>query len=164
MIEQNIVKVAMADLNVIKQNGLIRTSGLGSCVGLTMYDPILQQAGMAHVMLPSSEIAREGELNIAKYADTALPALLERLIKMGSLKTNLIAKIAGGSQMFAFGGHNDTMRIGPRNTEACKIKLNELGIPLVGEDTGGNYGRTIELDCKTGTLFIRSVQMGIKEL
>ncbi|OAB41358.1 chemotaxis protein CheD [Paenibacillus glacialis] len=164
MIEQNVVKVAMADLNVIKQYGLIRTSGLGSCIGLTMYDPILHLAGMAHVMLPSSEIAREGELNIAKYADTALPALLERLQKMGSSKSNLVAKMAGGSQMFAFGGQNDTMRIGPRNTESCRAKLQELGIPLIGEDTGGNYGRTIELDCSTGILFIRSVQMGVKEL
>lgn len=164
MIEQNIVKVAMADLNVIKQNGLIRTSGLGSCVGLTMYDPILHLAGMAHVMLPSSEIAREGELNIAKYADTALPELLERLLKMGSCQKNIVAKMAGGSQMFAFAGNSDTMRIGPRNTESCKAKLKELGIPLIGEDTGGNYGRTIELDCSTGVLYIRSVQMGVKEL
>lgn len=164
MIEQNIVKVAMADLNVIKQSGLIRTSGLGSCVGLTMYDPVLHFAGMAHVMLPSSEIARGGEINIAKYADTALPALLDKLLKMGSSKTNLVAKMAGGSQMFAFAGNSDTMRIGPRNTESCKAKLQELGIPLVAEDSGGNYGRTIELDCRTGILFIRSVQMGVKEL
>ncbi|WP_438350159.1 chemotaxis protein CheD [Paenibacillus sp. FA6] len=164
MIDQKIVKVSMADLNVIQQNGLIRTSGLGSCVGLTMYDPVLHIAGMAHVMLPTSSIARDGELNVAKYADTALPTLLGELLKLGSRKSNLVAKMAGGSQMFAFGGNNDTMRIGPRNTESCKAKLKELGIPLIGEDTGGNYGRTIELDCSTGILYIRSVQMGAKEL
>ncbi|MNJ78025.1 Chemoreceptor glutamine deamidase CheD [compost metagenome] len=56
------------------------------------------------------------------------------------------------------------MRIGPRNTESCKQKLSELEIPIIGEDTGGNYGRTIELNCETGILFIRSVQKGIKEL
>ncbi|MNO90818.1 Chemoreceptor glutamine deamidase CheD [compost metagenome] len=164
MIDQTIVKVSMADLNVIQYSGLIRTSGLGSCVGLTMYDPVLHFAGMAHVMLPSSSIAREGELNVAKYADTALPALLEKLLQMGCTRSNLVAKMAGGSQMFAFGGNNDTMRIGPRNTESCKAKLDDLGIPLIGEDTGGNYGRTIELDCSTGILHIRSVQMGVKEL
>lgn len=164
MIDQKVVKVSMADLNVIQQTGLIRTSGLGSCVGLTMYDSVLRVAGMAHVMLPTSSIARDGELNVAKYADTALPRLLEELLKMGSRKSNLVAKMAGGSQMFAFGGNNDTMRIGPRNTESCKATLVELGIPLIGEDTGGNYGRTIELDCSTGILYIRSVQMGAKEL
>ncbi|GIO83820.1 chemoreceptor glutamine deamidase CheD [Paenibacillus faecis] len=162
--EQHIVKVGMADLNVIRGQGLIRTTGLGSCVGVTLFDPMLKVAGLAHVMLPSSEIAREGALNLAKYADTALPELVRRLSELGVTKSRLIAKMAGGSQMFTFAGKGDSMRIGPRNVESCKVMLNELGIPLVAEDTGGNYGRTIELDCETGILFIRSVQMGIKEL
>lgn len=162
--EQHIVKVGMADLNVIRGQGLIRTTGLGSCVGVTLFDPILKVAGLAHVMLPSSEIAREGALNLAKYADTALPELVRRLSELGVTKSRLIAKMAGGSQMFTFAGKGDSMRIGPRNVESCKVMLNELGIPLIAEDTGGNYGRTIELDCETGILFIRSVQMGIKEL
>lgn len=162
--EQHIVKVGMADLNVIRGQGLIRTTGLGSCVGVTLFDPMLKVAGLAHVMLPSSEIAREGALNLAKYADTALPELVRRLSELGVTKSRLIAKMAGGSQMFTFAGKGDSMRIGPRNVESCKVMLSELGIPLVAEDTGGNYGRTIELDCETGILFIRSVQMGIKEL
>lgn len=162
--EQHIVKVGMADLNVIRGQGLIRTTGLGSCVGVTLFDPMLKVAGLAHVMLPSSDIAREGALNLAKYADTALPELVRRLSELGVTKSRLIAKMAGGSQMFTFAGKGDSMRIGPRNVESCKVMLNELGIPLVAEDTGGNYGRTIELDCETGILFIRSVQMGIKEL
>lgn len=162
--EQHIVKVGMADLNVIRGQGLIRTTGLGSCVGVTLFDPMLKVAGLAHVMLPSSEIAREGALNLAKYADTALPELVRRLSELGVTKSRLIAKMAGGSQMFTFAGKGDSMRIGPRNVESCKAMLSELGIPLVAEDTGGNYGRTIELDCETGILFIRSVQMGIKEL
>ncbi|MEF2965189.1 chemotaxis protein CheD [Paenibacillus sp. M1] len=162
--EQHIVKVGMADLNVIRGQGLIRTTGLGSCVGVTLYDPMLKLAGLAHVMLPSSEIAREGALNIAKYADTAIPELLGRLLSLGASQGRLVAKMAGGSQMFTFAGTGDSMRIGPRNVESCKTMLTELGIPLVAEDTGGNFGRTIELNCETGILFIRSVQMGIKEL
>lgn len=162
--EQRIVKVGMADLNVINEYGLIRTTGLGSCVGVTLYDPHLKVAGLAHVMLPSSEIAKEGALNIAKYADTAVPALVQSLLELGANQKRLVAKMAGGSQMFAFAGTGDSMRIGPRNIESCKQKLSELEIPIIGEDTGGNYGRTIELDCETGILFIRSVQKGIKEL
>ncbi|WP_410769233.1 chemotaxis protein CheD [Fontibacillus sp. BL9] len=162
--EQHIVKVGMADLNVIRGQGLIRTTGLGSCVGVTLFDPLLKMAGLAHVMLPSSEIAREGALNIAKYADTALPELVRKLTALGASQSRLVAKMAGGSQMFTFAGTGDSMRIGPRNAESCKAMLSELGIPLLAEDTGGNYGRTIELDCETGILFIRSVQMGIKEL
>ncbi|MCC3381328.1 chemotaxis protein CheD [Paenibacillus farraposensis] len=162
--DKSIIKVGMADLNVTSSPNLIRTTGLGSCVGLTLYDPHLKLAGMAHVMLPSSDIAREGQLNIAKYADTALPELLERMLKLGAERRRLIAKMAGGAQMFAFAGSGDTMRIGPRNVESCKEMLVHLGIPLVAEDTGGNYGRTIELDSETGVLNIRSVQKGVKEL
>ncbi|MDQ0090601.1 chemotaxis protein CheD [Paenibacillus anaericanus] len=162
--EQRIVKVGMAELNIITGQGLIRTTGLGSCVGLTLFDPLSKVAGLAHVMLPSSDIAREGVLNIAKYADTAVPALLEQLLSIGAAKSRIVAKMAGGSQMFSFAGTGDSMRIGPRNVESCKMKLSDLGIPLLAEDTGGNYGRTIELNCESGILYIRSVQKGVKEL
>ncbi|MFC3746316.1 chemotaxis protein CheD [Paenibacillus sp. GCM10012306] len=160
---QTIIKVGMADLNVGNE-GLIRTTGLGSCVGLTLYDPGKKIAGMAHVMLPSSEIAREGQLNIAKFADTAVPELLNRLLSLGAVRSRIVAKMAGGSQMFAFAGGSDTMRIGPRNVESCKHSLEALNIPLIAEDTGGNYGRTIEIACSTGVLYIRSVQKGAKEI
>ncbi len=162
--DKSIIKVGMADLNVTSNPNSIRTTGLGSCVGLTLYDPHLKLAGMAHVMLPSSDIAREGQLNIAKYADTALPELFERMLKLGAERRRLVAKMAGGAQMFAFAGSGDTMRIGPRNVESCKEMLVDLGIPLLAEDTGGSYSRTIELDCETGVLNIRSVQKGVKEL
>ncbi|WP_322903946.1 chemotaxis protein CheD [Paenibacillus campi] len=162
--EQAVVKVGMADLNVVKTAGIIRTTGLGSCVGLTLYDKNIQLAGMAHVMLPSSDIAREGQLNIAKYADTALPELLKRMTDLGALRSRLVAKMAGGAQMFSFSSGGDHMRIGPRNVEACKLFLQEYSIPLLAEDTGANYGRTIEMDCTTGMLAIRSVQMGKKEI
>ncbi|MDN4616528.1 chemotaxis protein CheD [Paenibacillus sp. PsM32] len=162
--EQNIVKVGMADLNVVKTSGIIRTTGLGSCVGLTLYDKNIQLAGMAHVMLPSSDIARDGQLNIAKYADTALPELVRKMTELGASRSRLVAKMAGGAQMFNFSSGGDHMRIGPRNVEACKLFLEEYKIPLLAEDTGANYGRTIEMDCISGILFIRSVQMGKKEL
>lgn len=93
--DKSIIKVGMADLNVTSNPNSIRTTGLGSCVGLTLYDPHLKLAGMAHVMLPSSDIAREGQLNIAKYADTALPELFERMLKLGAERRRLIAKMAG---------------------------------------------------------------------
>lgn len=158
-----VVKVGMADLNIC-HTGSIRTTGLGSCVGLTLFDPKTHIAGMAHIMLPSSDIAREGSLNLAKYSDTAIPELLQVMMDAGASRSRLIAKMAGGAQMFAFSNGNDMMRIGPRNVETSKQILDKLGIPLVAEDTGGNYGRTIELRCDDGMLNIRSVQMGVKEI
>ncbi|MEK8130208.1 chemotaxis protein CheD [Paenibacillus filicis] len=164
MIQENLIKVGMADLNVAHQTGVLKTTGLGSCVGLTLYDARAKVAGMAHVMLPSSEIAREGKLNIAKYADTALPEMIRQMEQLGAQASRMAAKMAGGAQMFSFGSQSDTMRIGPRNVESCKEVLARYRIPILGEDTGGNYGRTIEFDCVTGVLVIRSVQHGVKEL
>ncbi|MCZ8520031.1 MULTISPECIES: chemotaxis protein CheD [Paenibacillus] len=164
MIQDNLIKVGMADLNVAHQTGVLKTTGLGSCVGITLYDSTAKVAGMAHVMLPSSEIAREGTLNIAKYADTALPEMVRMMEKLGAQVRRMEAKMAGGAQMFSFGSQSETMRIGPRNVESCKAFLNEHRIPLKAEDTGGSFGRTIEFNCETGLLSIRSVQHGVKEL
>jgi chemotaxis protein CheD len=165
MSEMIIVKVGMADLNVTKQGGLLRTTGLGSCVGVTLFDPIAKVAGMAHVMLPSSDIAKDNKLNRAKYADTAIPELVAKLQEIGALISRLEAKLVGGAQMFTFSTPGaDTMRIGPRNVEACKAGLQAYNIPIFAEDTGGNYGRTIEIETEKGTLSIRSVRFGTKEL
>lgn len=164
MMQDEIIKVGMADLNVTQATGILKTTGLGSCVGVTLFDPKTKIAGMAHVMLPSSDIAKEGSLNIAKYADTALPDMIARMEKLGAAISRMEAKMAGGAQMFAFSNNNDTMRIGPRNVESCKEMLSRYKIPIRAEDTGGNYGRTIEFDCSTGKLFIRSVQHGVKEM
>lgn len=158
------IKVGMADMNVAQTNGILKTTGLGSCVGVTLYDPRAKVAGMAHVMLPTSDIAKEGNLNIAKYADTALPDMIGKMEKLGALLNRMEAKMAGGAQMFAFSNNSDTMRIGPRNVESCKEILTRYRIPIRAEDTGGNYGRTIEFDCATGILTIRSVQHGTKEM
>ncbi|BBH20850.1 chemoreceptor glutamine deamidase CheD [Paenibacillus baekrokdamisoli] len=164
MIQQNIVKVGMADLNIATDRAVLKTTGLGSCVGLTLFDERTRIAGMAHVMLPSSQIAREASINIAKFADTAIPDLIERMKRAGADSSRLIAKMAGGAQMFAFTSQSDAMRIGPRNVESCKEMLDKLRIKIAAEDTGGNYGRTIELDSNSGILSIRSVQFGIKEI
>lgn len=163
MKEQTVIKVGMADLNVAQRGDILKTTGLGSCVGLTLYDARAGVGGMAHVMLPSSEIARDQAFNAAKYADTALPELIKRMLALGASIQGMAAKMAGGAQMFTFSGQGDTMRIGPRNVESCKKILGAYNIFVAAEDTGANYGRTIELDSSTGMLTVRSVQFGIKE-
>lgn len=164
MIQQNLVKVGMADLNIATDGAILKTTGLGSCVGLTLFDPIHKIAGMAHVMLPCSDIARETKMNLAKYADTAIPELLDRMIAAGAYVERMKAKMAGGAQMFAMSGQSDSLRIGPRNVESCTEMLNKFRIPIISQDTGGSFGRTIEFDSISGRLFIRSVQFGTKEI
>lgn len=151
-----VVKVGMADLNVCTPPNSITTLGLGSCVGVILYDPIKKISGMVHVMLPDSTKINNNE-NKAKFADTGIKELLNRILKMGASKPAIIAKIAGGAQMFAFSSNNDMLRVGDRNVEATKKILRELSIPLVAEDTGDSYGRTIEFFPETGELKIRAV-------
>lgn len=157
------IKIGMADLNACKFPGALTTLGLGSCVGIALYDPISKVGGMAHIMLPDSTKIRKNE-NQAKFADTGIDALIELMISLGAKKNNLVAKIAGGAQMFAFTSNNDMLRIGDRNVEATKAKLAALGIKVLSEDTGLNYGRTIEFYTETGDLLIKSVGKPIKTI
>lgn len=158
-----IIKVGMADLNVAKDEDILTTLGLGSCVGVTLYDPITKVAGLAHIMLPSSKTIRNNT-NLAKFADTAIILLLEKVLKLGARRTRLVSKLAGGAQMFSFSNKNDIMKIGERNAIATKEILNELRIPIRAEDTGGNFGRTIELHASTGIMLVKTIGRGTKQI
>lgn len=155
-----IIKIGMADLNVATPPDILQTCGLGSCVGVCLWDNVTRVAGMAHVMLPSSSLGKTG--NDAKFADTALPWLIEQMKKMGADKSRLTAKIAGGAQMFSFYSDNEIMKIGDRNVEAVKTVLAQLRIRITAQDTGGNYGRTIEFYPENNKLFIKTISLGEK--
>ena len=149
--------IGMADLNIcIPPNG-ISTLGLGSCVGVAIRDPISKVGGLAHIMLPDSTAVTGGPVNIPKYADTGIEELVKQICAKGAVKSRLVAKIAGGAQMFAFKSSNATMRVGDRNVEASIAKLKELRIPIVAQDTGESYGRTVVFYPETGDFIIRAV-------
>lgn len=153
----------MADLNICLPPDCITTLGLGSCVGVVVYDPVRKISGMVHIMLPDSTKIKNNE-NMAKFADTGIDELIKYLIKAGASRASLVSKIAGGAQMFAFNSNNDMLRIGDRNVEAVKEKLKRLRIPILAEDTGLNYGRTIEFNPETAELLIKSVGKPSKTL
>lgn len=159
-----VIKVGIAQMDIAESPNSIRTSGLGSCVGVVLYDESKKVAGLVHVMLPDSKLGRGGTLNIAKFADTGIPAMVNQLKREGAQLFKIKAKIAGGAQMFQFASNRDSMRIGPRNVEAVKQQLKNLSIPIVAEDTGGSSGRTIEFDPMTSVLHIRTVNQGVKEI
>ncbi|SDM55987.1 chemotaxis protein CheD [Psychrobacillus sp. OK028] len=159
-----IIKVGIADMNIAKAPDKIRTSGLGSCVGVVLYEERSTTVGMVHVMLPDSTLGRSNNINLAKFADTGITAMVEQLKLEGIQPYKLKAKIAGGAQMFQFTSSKDTMRIGPRNIEAVKEYLDKYSIPIVAEDTGGNSGRTIEFDPTTKLLNIRTVNQGVRDI
>lgn len=151
-----LIKVGMADLKVGHAPDILTTLGLGSCIGLTLYDPVTKIGGLVHYMLPDSTKLKNNT-NIAKFGDTGIRELLRQVLALGANQRRLVAKIAGGACMFEMSGSSSVGRVGDRNAEAAKIVLKELGIPLIAEDTGLNYGRTVELDCDTGNFLIKAV-------
>ena len=134
----------------------ITTLGLGSCVGVVIYDATAKIAGLVHVMLPDSTKIKNNE-NKAKFADTGIEEMVRQVVEAGGVKSRLKAKIAGGAQMFAFSSENDLLRVGARNVEAVKEQLVRMQIPLAAEDTGNSYGRTIEFYPETEELLIKAV-------
>ncbi len=159
----NMIKVGMADLNVCTPPDAITTLGLGSCVGVVLYDPRSKISGMVHVMLPDSTAIRNNE-NIAKFADTGIAELINRVVKLGASRSALVAKIAGGAQMFAFNANNDMLRVGARNAEAVRKFLAKQNIRIIAEDCGDSYGRTIEFYPENGNLLIKAVGKPVKTI
>ena len=153
------ILVGMADLNATKSPGMLTTLGLGSCVGIALYDPIHKIAGLAHIMLPDSSQIQNNS-NAAKFADTATIRLIFLMQKLGARKERLEAKLAGGAQMFDFNAANKALRIGDRNVEATLNYLKSHGIPVLAKDTGANYGRTVELYAEDGKFLIKTIGHG----
>ena len=157
------VKVGMADLNVCSAPDSIITMGLGSCVGVVLWDRNTRICGMVHVMLPDSTLISQNS-NKAKFADTGIDELIRLVTAKGAKREHLVAKIAGGAQMFNVNVNTPTLRIGERNVEAVKKKLLSLGIPIIAEDTGLNYGRTVTFFPETGVYRIRAIGKETKDI
>lgn len=159
----NMTVVGMADLKAVKTPGVLTTLGLGSCVGIALYDPVAKVAGLAHIMLPDSKAIHNNQ-NPAKFADTAMIKLILDMERLGARKINMRAKIAGGAQMFAFNATNENLRVGDRNVEATRRVLKECGINIVAEETGSNFGRTVELYAEDGKFLIKAIGQGVRTL
>ncbi|MBQ6813951.1 MAG: chemotaxis protein CheD [Lachnospiraceae bacterium] len=158
------IKVGMADLNICKAPDCLTTIGLGSCVGIALYDSVTKITGLAHIMLPSSKEIKNNS-NIAKFADTGIVETIRLMEEAGAKRTRITAKIAGGACMFAFAmKQNDALNVGDKNVRAVKEKLSEMKIPILAEDTGLNYGRTVIIDSNTGLFTIKSVGKPEKQI
>ena len=152
--------VGIADLKIGRESDIITTLGLGSCVGITLHDPIRKIGGLVHIMLP--EYSGQADQNRHKFADSGIAELLDKLIKAGASRRSLVAKLAGGARMFSGAGAQNFLKIGERNVTVSMSTLRALNLPIVGNDTGGTHGRTIELYNDTGKLKIKTVGFGEK--
>lgn len=152
------ITVGLAEGKTVKNKEVLVTYALGSCVGICLYDQRTMVAGMAHIMLPCKAKALSAS-NDFKFADAGLLKLLEQMLKCGAIRSHITAKIFGGAEMFRVEGGG--MRIGERNVNAVKDALKEQMIPLIAEDTGKNYGRSIWFDSQTGIVRIKSIKKEI---
>lgn len=149
--------VDIAMMKVVRAPDQLYCLGLGSCVGVAVYDPVVGVGGLLHVLLPSmGEFATAGSVR-TKFADTGITDLVDAVVRSGGMKFRLKAKMAGGAAMFAVKGAplSDAIAIGRRNVQSCGDTLRKLGIELVAHDTGGSKGRTVIFDVGTGALVIR---------
>ena len=128
---------------------------LGSCVGVTIYDAVEKVGALAHIVLPLAN-GRAG--SPGKYVDTAIPWMVDTLQKRGANRRRLVAKLTGGSQMFATQG---PFSIGEQNTEATRKHLQDLRIPIIAEHLAGTRGRRVTLDGSTGLLTVEVVGQSI---
>ncbi len=158
-----LIKVGMADLKLCPKGEGITTLGLGSCVGVAIRDTATRDGGLAHVMLPDSTAIRNNT-NIAKFADTGVRELVRQMEAKGAKRSRMTAKIAGGAKMFAFQNNSSLVNVGDRNVAAVKKVLAELGIKILAEDTGLNFGRTVEFFPESGDFVIKAVGKPVKTI
>jgi chemotaxis protein CheD len=147
--------VGVGEYKVVRSPAKLMCIGLGSCVGIAIFDLQAQVAGVAHAMLPRYEEGRD-KINASKYADSAIMIMVDDLLSMGATRGHLRAKMAGGAQMFSFIS-SDTLNIGLRNSESARAALKGENIPLIAEDVGGTRGRTVTFSSENASY---RIQMG----
>jgi chemotaxis protein CheD len=145
--------VRMGELSVSRTPGHVLASiGLGSCIGLVLIEPSRSLVGLAHIVLPSSE----GDPNalVGKFADRAIPALIEQMTSLGAQRPRLRVVLVGGAQMFALKSAS-TLDVGRRNEEAAREALMSAGLTVCAAATGGNKGRTVRAYVDTGVVTVK---------
>lgn len=163
MVEGKEIRVGIGDYKIAKSPDKLMTIGLGSCIGIALIDNKRECAALIHILLPDSTRFKE-ITNPIKYADIAIPRVVDELIKFGSEKKNIVAKIAGGAAMFKFTSVNIGGDIGYQNAKKVKEVLAQMGIEVKGEATGGNKGRSMFVTPQDGRVSIRVVGDEIKDL
>lgn len=158
---EHVVKVA--DYAVDQGDVVLVTRGLGSCVAVALYDAGTRAGALAHILLPSITMARD-QSNPAKFPETAIPLLVERLRELGAAPERLSARLVGGASMFASAGAPGAQQVGDRNVAAARSALAAAGVPVVAEDTGKGCGRSVSFYLGDGRLEVRTVAHGVRQL
>jgi chemotaxis protein CheD len=158
------INVGIGELSISKDsNQVLKCVGIGSCIALCAYDPVAGMGGIAHFLLPCSR-NRDEMSSPVKYIDSGVPHMLNKMIKNGATRSNMILKIAGGAKMLSIPGSNPNLDIGQKNIAEIKAALGRENIPICGADLGGTFGRTIEFFIGNGKITVKAVNGSLKEL
>lgn len=150
------IAVGLGELHSSKDSDTVLVAyGLGSCIGIAVYDPVVKAGALAHVMLPEPPDSAKNTLT-AKFATMAVPMLVETTRSLGCLQSRLVWKIVGGAQVLSVPGMNGKLQIGERNTEMVKKTMQQHGIRIAAEETGGRSGRTMQLFIGSGKVTVRA--------
>jgi chemotaxis protein CheD len=157
------ILVRVAELRAGRDDAVLVTLGLGSCIAIVLHDPATRIGGLAHVLLPSRSLSRAGD-NPGRFPQTAIPALLEAMVPLGADPRRLVARLAGGASMFANLVPAGSMQMGDRNVIASREVLSQLAIPIIAEAVGGQEGRSVWFHVAEGRMLVRSVGHGVQTL
>lgn len=155
--------VGISDYKLARNPSVLVTYALGSCVGICLYDKQLKIGGLSHIMLPDSGMFNRNDVNRLKFADTAIMDLVRDLAALGADRRRLTAKIAGGANMFEVQQGSAIGAIGDRNISSVRNTLRRLKIPIIAEDVGLNYGRTVYFNLETGIMRVQALNRSIRE-
>jgi len=148
------ITVGVADYAVTDGSSDLITYALGSCIGVTVYDPVTTIGGLLHFMLPNSKTSPEkAKSHPAMFGDTGIPLLFRSLYDLGAEKDRLIVCAAGGAEVLGDDGH---FKVGSRNRTLLRKIFWKNNILVHADDTGGTISRTVRLDIKTGTVTVRT--------
>ena len=161
--EETIIEVRMGDMQKGTAPGRLVTRALGSCLGITIYNPFKKIGAMAHPMLPDIDKSRTKH-NPNRYVNYVIRKMLEELESAGNLRANLAVKIFGGAHMFSFINADSALNVGEKNIVMARAVFEELGLKTIAEEVGGTFGRTIELNLENGKVIVDTISWGRKEV
>lgn len=153
-VQQIFVKVAQHAVGTSADT--LVTLGLGSCVAIMLHDPVARVGGLAHVLLPEPSLARDLS-NPSKFASSAVPLMLKELAAAGGRLSRFEARLVGGASMFASLMVPGTLNMGERNIRASREALRQAGVPILAEEVGGDFGRSVRFRVGEGRTLVTSV-------
>jgi chemotaxis protein CheD len=161
VMESTLIEVQMGKMELAQVPERLVTRGLGSCLGITMYDPIKKTGAMIHPMLPDMDKSKI-KSNASRFVNSGILLALQELEKKGCFRSRLEVKVFGGAHMFSFINTDSALNVGQKNIEMAHAVFKELNIKILVEEVGGTFGRTVELDTDSGKVLVKTVSWGEK--